>query len=75
MEEITVDTIDIDGKEFFLVDKIDKYNYFAEIENPENICILKDKVEDEEELYVSLDDDKEVDKALILYYEKYGNTN
>jgi hypothetical protein len=74
MEEIMVDVIDIEGKDFFLVDTLDEYNYFSEIDNPENICIMKKEHENGEEVYVSLESDEEVDKALVLYYEKFGNT-
>ena len=72
-ENITVDVLEIDGKDFILIDKIDKYYFFSEENNPENVCILKEVVEDEEELLVSLDDDAEVDKDFDLIEEKYKN--
>lgn len=74
MEEVMVDMINVEGKDFFLVDTLDKYNYFAEINNPENVCIMKTAQEDGEEVYISLDSEEEIDKALVLYYEKLGNT-
>lgn len=72
---ITVDALEIDGKDFILVDTIDKYYFFSEENDPENVCILKEIVEDGEELLVSLDDDAEIDKAFDLFQEKYANNN
>lgn len=70
-ENITVDALEIDGKDFILVDKIDKYYFFSEEKNPENVCVLKEVIEDGEEMLVSLDDDSEVDKAFDMIEEKY----
>lgn len=72
---ITVDALEIDGKEFILVEKIEEYYFFSEENNPENVCVLKEKVENEEELLVSLDDDAEIDKAFDLLEAKYENDN
>lgn len=72
---ITVDALEIDGKDFILVDIIDKYYFFSEENDPENVCILKKIVEDGEELLVSLDNDAEIDKAFDLFQEKYANNN
>ena len=72
--EKEVNVMNIDGKEFFLVDVIDKYHYFSETANPENICILKEKYENDEMYLVSLKD-VEVDKALLLYGKKYEDTS
>ena len=66
-DEVMVDTIEIDDKEFFLVDKIDKYYFFAEINTTDNICILKNENND----LVKLDED-EIDKALVLFNNKYS---
>ena len=74
MEEITVKTIDIDGKDFILIETIDKYNFFVDEDNYENICILKEIIDDNKEYLVDVEDD-EFDKALTLYYEKLKNTN
>lgn len=70
MSEITMNTLEIDGKDFILIETIEKYNFFAEENNPENICILKELEEDNETYYVSLDSDDELDEAFILYYDK-----
>lgn len=69
MEEIMMDVITIEDKEFFRVDTINEYNYFAEIQNPKNIYVLKSKLENGEFTLVSLEDD-EIDEALMMYTEK-----
>ena len=77
MNDKLVNVIDIDGKDFFLIDVIDKYNFFAEVNNSANICILKEDIIDGEEYLINLER-FEVDKALMLFYkkhEKYNNIN
>ena len=69
--EILTEVIDVDGKEFFLVDTVDKYVFYAEEANPENFLILKEVNDGGEDYIVSLDDDSEYEKAISLYYEKY----
>ena len=70
MSELTMNVLEIDGKDFVLIETIDKYNFFVEETNTENICILKEEIEDGETYYVSLEDEDEIDKAFILYYDK-----
>ena len=53
---------------------ISKYSFFVEVDNPENICVLKEDTQDGDVVLVSLEED-EIDKAFSLYYEKYGNSN
>ena len=71
-----VETLEIDGKEYFLVDKIlDKttnYYYFANINDTSDIQILKDK---DEEYIKGLDTEVEFDKALEIYLLKHKNDN
>ena len=74
MNEVSINTIDIDGKNFILIETIDKYNFFVEEVNPENICVLKEMEEDNESFYVSVDED-EFDEAFSLYYEKLRVNN
>ena len=69
MNELTMEVLEIDGKDFVLVATINQYNFFFEETNPKNICILKEVIEDGEECYVSLDNDAEVEEAYKLYYE------
>ena len=73
-DEVMVEVIELDGKEFFQVDSISNYSFFAEVSNPENICVLKEETQDGDVVLVSLEED-EIDKAFSLYYEKYGNSN
>lgn len=73
MNEIAVEVLELDGKDFILIDTVDKYSFFVEENNPENICIFKEGIENGEEYYLPLDSDEEVDKAFILYYDKLKN--
>lgn len=61
-----VEVVEIEGKEYFIVDTIDNYNYLCEMINPNNMIVLKDIGEE----LVSLSD-KELDEALIKYYKKH----
>ena len=72
MEEVAVEVIEIDGKEICLVDRINQYNFFVQMDNSDNIYVLKEVTENGEEFYKSLENDEEVDKALVMYYEKYN---
>lgn len=74
MSEISMNVLEIDGKEFVLIETVDKYNFFVEQDNPQNICVLKEVEEDNEVLYVDLDEE-EFDKAFSLYYERLKSTN
>lgn len=69
-----MNTVDIDGKDFILIETIDKYNFFVEESNTENICVLKEIKESNESFYVSVDEN-EFDKAFSLYYEKLKSGN
>lgn len=73
-EKITIDTLEIDGKNFILIDNVENYYFFFEENNEDNICVLKEIVENEEELLVSLENDNEIDKAFDLLEEKYKNS-
>lgn len=71
MEEKEIQVIEIDSKKYFLVDTLNgdenTYYYFSNVENNEDVIILKDDLDN----FVSLDDDKEFDRALCLFYDKY----
>ena len=73
-DTLQVTTIEIDGQEYFLVDYVTEdnntYNFFANINNPEDIQILKEQIKDNEKFYVSIDNNIEFDKAFSLYYNK-----
>lgn len=74
MSEISMNVLEIDGKDFVLIETVDKYNFFVEQDNVENICVLKEVIEDNESFFVEIEDD-EFDKAFSLYYEKLKSTN
>ena len=75
MEDIMTNVIDIDGKDYFLVSTIDKYVFYVEESNPKNFMVLKEVISNGEEYIVSLDDDFELNKALSMYYERYGDAS
>ena len=74
-KEILTDVIDVDGKNFFLVDTVDSYIFYAEETNPENFLVLKEINDNGENYIVSLDDDHEFEKAVSLYYEKFRDVS
>ena len=74
MSEVSVNAIDIDGKDYILIETIGEYNFFVEENNPVNVRVLKEIHEDNESFYVSVDED-EFDKAFSLYYEKLKADN
>ena len=74
MNEVNMNILELDGKDFLLVETVDKYNFFVEVDNYDNICILKEVIENDESMFVNLEED-EVDEALGLYYEKLKNAN
>lgn len=69
MEEKEVDVVEIEDKEFYIVDNIESYSYLSEINNPNNIIVLKDNGE----FLSSPENEEEVEKALELYYQKNNN--
>ena len=77
MEEIQVITIELDGKEYFLVDSVNntknKYHFFVNTNNNEEIIVMKDAKADGETFYITVDDDNEYDLAFNLYYNKLKN--
>ena len=79
MDDVQVLTIELNGKEYFLVDKVSNekntYYYFSNENNKQDVCILKGKMKDNEEFYVSLDDELEFDHAMNLFYLKYNKKN
>lgn len=49
------------------------YIFLSQLDNPENICIRKLKIKDNEEYIVGLDSNEEFDTILKLFLEKYTN--
>lgn len=74
-KEVQVTVLEINGKNYMLLDSVEKddntYRFFSELTNPHNIQVLKDKQEDDDTYYVSLDTEYEFDYALSLLYDKY----
>lgn len=64
IDEKEVEVVKIDGKEFYVIATIDKYNYLSEISNPSNLIVLKECGEE----LISVKDD-ELDEALEKYYQ------
>lgn len=50
-----------------------EYILLSELNNPENFCIRKIKIKNNEEYIVGLDSDEEFDTILKLLTEKYTN--
>ena len=73
--EILSDVINVDDKDFFLIDTVDNYAFYAEEANPENFLVLKEVSDSGETYIVSLDDDHEFEKAISLYYEKFRDVS
>lgn len=80
MDEVLVDTILVDGKEYFLLESLEDdkgvvYFYFSNIGNRYDVKVFKDLREGGEEYYIPLDDEIEFDRAMELFYNKYGVGN
>lgn len=77
MDTVQVTTIEMNGHEYFLVDSVnsekDTYHFFCNINNNQEIQVMKDIIENDEKFYVSVDDELEYDKAFSLYYDKIKN--
>jgi len=75
MNEVEMNVLQIEDKKYFLVDTIVdnevSYYFFSNVEDSEDIYVFKDKKEGEEEFFVSLENEKELERALTLFYEKY----
>lgn len=70
MQSIILD----DGIEYLIVDSeiIDGtlYTLFSNIDDDSDICLRKTEIIDNEECYVGLDDEKEIDKVLLYFSKK-----
>ena len=74
-KEILTDVINIEGKDFFLIDTVDSYVFYAEEANPENFLVLKEISDNGEKYIVSLDDNQEFEKAISLYYQRFRDVS
>ena len=61
-----ISVINIDGIEYTIIDKIDKYIYLLDLNNPNNFKIM---TETKEEL-VSVTDEIKINNALDLFNKK-----
>ena len=72
-----VQTLEIDGKEYILVDSISSekktYYYFSNESDVSDIQILTEKEENNEEYFISLDSEYEFNYALSLFFNKHKN--
>lgn len=79
MEEVQVKVLDIDGNDYILIDTIENnghnYCYYVRENDSSDVQILKSIVENGKEVLISLDTDKELDDAIILFSEKYNNSD
>lgn len=75
METVEVNTMELDGKEFFEVDVLvkgeNKYDYFVEINDPKNVKIFKLVSIDDEEHLIDVDG-VELVEAFRLFNIKYN---
>ena len=75
MNETQIKIMDLDGKRYFLIDSISSqekyYYYFSNMKDNHDVLVMTDKVENDNEFYVSIDDDDEFDYALSLFYDKF----
>lgn len=70
IQEIELNLININDKEYFLIDTLvgkNTYYYFSNIKDANDVIVLKDN----DDNFISLDSDMERDYALSLFYEKY----
>lgn len=72
---VEMSVIELDGNQYFLVDTLEDdkniYYYFSNLKDNKDVKVLKEKKEGDEEFFISLDNDTEVDYAYSLFYEKY----
>ena len=75
METVEVNTMEIDGKEFFELDVLsndkNKYDFFAEINNPKNIKVYK-LIEENGEEFLEDVNSIELVEAFRLFNIKYN---
>ena len=80
MEEVEVKTIELDNKNYIVLDTIQSspaniYYYLLETSENNSIQILKNSIENNEKIYISVDDENEFDNALSLFYLKHRDDN
>lgn len=79
MEEKEITTVVLEnGLEYLIIDEIldnnnNNYVYLTNVNDEEDFCIRKYIIENDNEIYVGLDNDDEFDQALQLYAKKNSN--
>lgn len=78
MEEKEITTVVLEnGLEYLIIDEIqdnnNNYVYLTNVNDEEDFCIRKYIIENDNEIYVGLDNDAEFDQALQLYAKKNSN--
>lgn len=78
MNDVEVDVIEFDGKDYFLIDSIldqgNTYRFFANEQDNQDLLVMKDVEQDGEIIYKTIDSDYEFNYALSLFYKKYGES-
>ena len=64
---VDVDTIEIDNKTWIIVKEKNNYLYLSNINNPEDVCIKKSIMKDNQEYIAPLKNEEEFKKALDLF--------
>ena len=62
-----------DGYQFIVLFYDPTYLFLSDLENPENFCIRKLVIENDEEYIIGLETEEEFDKILNLFMQKYTN--
>ena len=63
----------IDGTEYVVLEEVNDYVYLVNPNNDEDVCIRKVILENDKKYLTNLDNEEEVDEALKLFKEKFGN--
>ena len=69
-QNVEINVLKFDGKDYFLMDYITEkniYYYFSNIKDANDIMVLKGQGDN----FISLDSDSERDYALSLFFEKH----
>lgn len=79
MSDTEARIIELDGKKYILLDSIvdneNTYYYFSNIEDNHDFLILKDSLENNEEVLIGIADDMEYDRVLELFLRKHQDVN
>lgn len=75
MEEKEYNTIVLEGTEYTEIDRINyndnTYLFFSDLDNPENFCIRKLVIKNDDEYVMELESNVEFNELLGLFNKKY----